>query len=245
MIPVALAGLLAGGLVAARRGAGGGAGLTASQRRVVAGGRLLPVVVAALALAGVAGLASVRQRQRWPVAVGVAFIGCAVAVAVVGPGLERQARARVGVTATGRGVGPAVYDRGPTPMAGAPLGQLEDALVTVPYGGLTNTNPPAPRLRDVRESVGAGGVLVEVEANVNDHPDPGLRRQGEWYDLATAARQLFQADPTTDTVDVTLWSHSIRVYQARLTRQAAAGTGQLTAEQLPQRWQEEYRSADW
>ncbi|MHB8669668.1 MAG: hypothetical protein ACYDAD_03765 [Acidimicrobiales bacterium] len=242
----ALVGLVGLALIAvALAAANGPAGLTPSQRRIVAAGRLLPVLAIALALGGFAALVAVRPGRRWPAALCVGVVGCSVVLAVLGPGVLRRARSRLGVTVDGRRVGPAVFDRGPSPTPGASLRRLEAVLADLPYGGSTNSEPPEPRLRDVRENVEAGARLVEVDANVNDHPDPALRRRGEWYDLATAARRLFQADPTIEAVDVTLWNHDARAYQARLTRQAAIGTGQLTADQLPQRWREEYRSPDW
>ena len=105
----------------------------------------------------------------------------------------------------------------------------------LPHGGQTNTTPPQPRLRDVREGVPDGGRLIEVHANVNVHPADDLERQGEWYDLATAARRLFEMDPTIDVVDITLWSRGVPAYQARMTRETASGSEQVEAASLPQR----------
>lgn len=90
-----------------------------------------------------------------------------------------------------------------------------------------------------------GGRLIEVHANVNVHPADDLKRQGEWYDLATAARRLFQMDPTIDLVDITLWSRGAPAYQARMTPETSTGSEQVEAESLPQRCEERHRAEDW
>lgn len=239
--------ILVGGVAAtlSLRTAGSGQDLSASQRRVVALGRMLPAIVAALGSAGVATLSFVRRRRMWLLGPGMAFVSSAIALAVLGPGLVHDARTRVGLTQEGRLEDPPAFFEAPPPMAGAPRVQLEEVLLLLPYGGQTNTTPPQPRLRDVREGVPDGGRVIEVHANVNVHPTDDLKKQGEWYDLATAARRLFEMDSTIDVVDITLWSRNVPAYQARMTRETAAGSEQVEAKSLPQHWEERLRAEDW